>query len=341
MIPRRRIIPIFIPHYGCEHSCVFCNQHRIANVSVTKDYSSTLRSLNATLNSSLTTLCSQLAFYGGSFTALPVAVQDELLDAAQPFLDRNPDNSVRLSTRPDYIDSSIVDRLKKFGVATIEIGAQSMCDDVLLKSRRGHSATDVIRAAGAIKSSGLELIVQMMTGLPGDSVEKSVSTAKRLLALKPDGVRIYPTVVVKDTELSVMWQNGDYAEHTVEGAVVLCTELCAIFEEGGVPVIRIGLHANETLSAGDAVAGAYHPSLGELVYSRMYFNKTVPLLCGVPPGSDVKIAVEKGQVSSMIGYKRQNIEALKQKFSLRSLKIIEKQDNPRRYAPPPSKEGGL
>ncbi|MCL2228125.1 MAG: radical SAM protein [Oscillospiraceae bacterium] len=327
MAPRRRIIPVFIPHYGCEHDCVFCNQRSISGVSAParpEDVRAAIRSALADMaNSETRTYAAELALYGGSFTALPVEQQEGLLSAAQELLEISLENSIRVSTRPDCIDELTVRRLKGFGVRTIELGAQSMCNEVLRLSRRGHTAADVEAAAELIKSSGLSLILQMMTGLPGDTDEKSISTARQFAALKPDGVRIYPTVVVQGTALYDMWREGTYREHTVDDAVELCAGICAIFEGAGIPIIRLGLNPSERLSAGEAAAGAYHPSLGELVYSRVCLNTASDLLEGVSPGSDVVITVSKGSLSQMVGHRRKNVEALIGKFSLRSLKVVE------------------
>ncbi|MCL2401755.1 MAG: radical SAM protein [Oscillospiraceae bacterium] len=290
---------------------MFCNQHRIAaSVSASLD---DVRSATAIAAAECGT--TEIAFYGGSFTALPVHVQNEFLTAAQPF-------NIRISTRPDCIDESVVERLKSFGVATIELGAQSMCDDVLESSRRGHTASDVFKASKIIQDAGLSLILQMMTGLPGDTHEKSLCTAEQFIAIAPDGVRIYPTVVVRGTALFDMWQCGDYQAHTVENAVNLCATLCAMFDTANIPIIRLGLNPTEALSAGEAVAGAYHPAFGELVYSRLYLNQAIEKLAGTPPDADVILYVPKNRVSVMTGQHRTNHDILKQKFALRSIKVI-------------------
>jgi histone acetyltransferase (RNA polymerase elongator complex component) len=317
MIPKRRIIPVFIPHQGCKHECVFCNQRQITGAAK----SATTEEVQAAC--ALAPFPAELAFYGGSFTAIPEAEQNGLLEAALPFLELDQGNSIRISTRPDCVDGATLSRLKSYGVRTVELGAQSMCDDVLHATRRGHDASDISHAAGCVKNAGLSLILQMMTGLPCDTSEKSVYTAKALAALQPDGVRIYPTVVVRGTELYQMWKRGDYEEHTIAEAVCLCAELCLLFWEAGIPVIRIGMNPSDELSAGGAAAGAYHPSLGELVYSKVYHDKAAALLCGVAAGSDITLTVAKGCVSKMLGHRRESADALKQRFSLRSLRIVE------------------
>ena len=347
MTPKCRIIPIFIPNAGCTHECVFCDQRRISGAAapvnaeeVKSIIDSSLRRLNKQPKAALRSITTEtaineadgpdtvpnppeIAFYGGSFTALPVHKQSELLEAAQPFLRLNQISSIRVSTRPDCIDKHTVDRLIEYGVRTIELGAQSMSDDVLNASHRGHASSDLPRSVDIIKMAGLSLILQMMTGLPGDDRDKSMGTARQFAGLKPDGVRIYPTVVVRGTKLHEMWLNGEYKEHTLQEAVGLCAELCVIFEKADIPVIRLGLNPTETLSAADAVAGAYHPALGELVYSRVYYEKAAALLDGAAPGGDVIFTVAKGRTSMMAGHGRQNIKGLKEAYKLRSIKIIE------------------
>ena len=320
MSPKRRIIPVFVPNAGCVHMCVFCDQRRISGVLASASADDVRNAADSLAGADSP---AELAFYGGSFTAAPVEYQEELLMAAQPFLAQCPSRSIRVSTRPDCIDEPIVDRLKRYGVETIELGAQSMSDDVLFASRRGHTSADTARAAGIIKRAGLSLILQMMTGLPGDTREKSLYTVRRFIELKPAGVRIYPTVVVRGTELFDMWQSGRYSEHTVEEAVELCAEICAMLNKADIPIIRLGLNPTEALSAGDAAAGAYHPAFGELVYSKIYYNEAEALLRDIPTGSNITITVPKGRTSVMIGQKRRNIIKLTKMFALKDIRVIE------------------
>ena len=324
MSARQTIIPLFVPHVGCPNDCVFCNQRRISGAvrPITADEVSSAIEQGAAITSN--EVQRQLAFYGGSFTAIPVAEQEALLGAAQPYLADGTLASIRLSTRPDAIDEETLLRLRRFGVRTVELGAQSMDDTVLQLSGRGHTAEQVARAARLVKEYGFELILQMMTGLPGDeNGEASVATAHRIAALQPDGVRIYPTVIVKDTALYDQWQAGMYEEHTVEAAVAVCARIVPVFEQAGIPVIRLGLNPTEDLSHGDAAGGAYHPAMGELVRSRMMLERARALLQGAERGSSVVIEVGKGKISQMIGQKRCNIIALQAEFGLRELKIRE------------------
>ncbi len=322
MSARLSILPVFVPHLGCPHACVFCNQRRISGQqrpAAADTVNEILRSAAALPPSGAKR---QLAFYGGSFTAIPLSQQLALLDAAHQAVLRGEIDGVRLSTRPDAVDRQTLDRLRRFGVQTIELGAQSMDDEVLRLSRRGHSAEDVRRASRLVREEGFELILQMMTGLPGDSPEKSLFTARELIKLRPDGVRIYPTVVVKDTELYERWLRGEYREHSVEEAVSLCAQLLPLFEETGIPVIRLGLNPSEELSGGAAVAGAYHPAFGELVKSRVLLDQARSLLRGTPAGSRVVLGVRSSLLSQALGQHRVNVETLRREFALEELKLL-------------------
>lgn len=322
MSARARIIPVFVPHLGCPHTCVFCNQRRISGSQQPATAETVKQAIARAAALPPTGAKRQLAFYGGSFTAIPAAQQEELLSAAQEAIRQGSVDSIRLSTRPDAIDESVLARLRRFGVETVELGAQSMDDEVLRLSERGHTAADVVRAAAAVRAAGFSLVLQMMTGLPGDSEEKSIATARSLIALRPDAVRIYPTVIVRDTALYERWRAGEYREHTVEDAVSLCARLVPLFEEAGIEIIRLGLNPTEELSSGAAAAGAYHPALGELVKSRLYLNKARALLAGTAPQSRVSLGVNARAVSQMTGQKRCNLSALCAEFRLADIKVV-------------------
>jgi len=324
MSARAYILPVFVPHLGCPHACVFCNQRRISGAerpATAGDVKNSITRAAAFLPKGGKR---QLAFYGGSFTAIPAPEQEALLGAAKAALDRGEIDAIRLSTRPDAIDGAVLDRLKRYGVETVELGAQSMDDAVLRLSGRGHTAADVETASRLIKATGFRLILQMMTGLPGASDESDTETARRLIALEPDGVRVYPTVIVRDTALYDMWRAGTYREHTVEDAVRVCARIVPLFDAAGIPVIRLGLNPTEELSGGAAAGGAYHPALGELIKSRILLDKARALLDGIAPGSRVTIAVGKGKASQMAGQHRDNLRRLTEEFQLAELKIREK-----------------
>ena len=323
MSARAQILPVFVPHLGCMHACVFCNQRRISGAQ-SPAKPEDVKNLTAQSAAFLPQGGKrQLAFYGGSFTAIPEKEQEALLSAAKEALDRGEIDAIRLSTRPDAIDDTVLARLRRYGVETVELGAQSMDDGVLRLSGRGHTAADVARASALVRAAGFELILQMMTGLPGSDDEKDVETARRLIALKPDGVRVYPTVIVKDTPLYDMWRSGAYRERTVEDAVRVCAVIVPLFEAAGIPIIRLGLNPTEELSGGAAVAGAYHPALGELVKSRVLLNKARALLRTAAPGSRVTITVGRGKTSQMTGQKRENLRRLTEEFELAGLRVRE------------------
>ncbi len=323
MTARNSIIPVFVPHLGCPNDCVFCNQRRISGHIEPATAQTVKNAIEEAAALTPKGTKRQLAFYGGSFTAIPEARQIELFEAAQPYLNDGTISSIRLSTRPDAIDAAVLKRLEKYGVEVVELGAQSMCDRVLSLSGRGHDSAAVEDASRLVKAAGFRLILQMMTGLPGDTDESCIETAKKIIALEPDGVRIYPTVIVRDTVLCDMWRAGTYKEHMVEDAVRVCAKIVPLFEAAGIPIIRMGLNPTEELSGGDALGGAYHPALGELVHSRIMLQRARTLLAGTEPDSRIVLEVNRSDVSKMVGQHRCNVKVLTQEFSLMELKIRE------------------
>lgn len=316
---RNRILPIFVPHLGCPHDCVFCDQKRISGSPLPASGADVSAALEQARASGLCGL--ELAFYGGSFTAVHPALQQELLSAAGPYLRDGTVRAIRLSTRPDAVDEKALALLLDHGVQTVELGAQSMDDRVLIASGRGHTAADTVRAAGLVKATGLRLILQMMTGLPGSDRDKDIYTARQIAGLRPDGVRIYPTVIVKNTPLEDLWRSGRYREHTVSEAVAVCADILPVFEAADIPVIRLGLNPTAELSAGDAVGGAYHPALGELVRSEILRRRAEELLKDVPAGAAVTLGVAPERISAMVGQHRANIAALTAFRRLRRLTV--------------------
>ena len=320
MSAKENIIPVFVPHLGCPNDCVFCNQRRISGQTMPATAETVENAIKAAAALPSVGAKRQMAFYGGSFTAIPVSEQEALLGAAKAYIDSGFLTSIRLSTRPDAIDASVLERLARYGVETVELGAQSLDDGVLLRANRGHTAQDVVNASRLIKAAGFKLILQMMTGLPGDTGRESIETAKKIIALVPDGVRIYPTVIVRDTALYDMWQMNEYDEHTVEKAVEVCAEIVPLFEKAHIPIIRLGLNPTDDLSGGDAAGGAYHPALGELVKSRIMLKRAEALLAGVEAES-VTLGVHPSLVSQLVGQHRGNIAALKEKFGFEDVKV--------------------
>lgn len=319
---RVSIIPIFIPHTGCPMDCVFCNQRRISGSLLPAKAADVRMQTEEALKKLPEGACPQIAFYGGSFTAIPANEQEELLGAAYEFIERGEVCSVRVSTRPDAIDEERLQRLKKYGVTTIELGSQSMDDEVLEKTNRGHTAAHTENAVKLIKEFGFTLILQMMTGLPGSDYERDISSAKKIASLRPDGVRVYPTVIVRDTAMHAMWLDGEYKEHTVEDAVRVCAQILPIFEDAGIPVIRLGLNPTEELSGGSAVGGAYHPALGELVRSRIFLNRVLPMLEPYAGSECVTLSVHPCQISIAMGQKKCNAAAIREKLGIKQLKLV-------------------
>ncbi len=314
------IIPVFIPHVGCPHDCVFCNQKKIAGTLSAPDGKEVERIISGSLEA-----CgenAQIAFYGGSFTAIPLEQMKEYLSAAKQFIDKGKVSSIRLSTRPDCIDAERLEILREYGVKTIELGAQSMCEYVLLESGRGHNANHTRAAARLIKKFGFELILQMMTNLPGSDDEKDKETAKELAKLSPDGVRIYPTVVIRDTYLEELWRRGEYIPCNPEEAAELGASLIDIFEKEKIPVIRFGLNPTDDLSGGEALAGAYHPALGEMAQSvRLLRRCEAEIEKSGISGENLVIYVNPKRVSAMSGQKKKNKTALMKKYGFESVSV--------------------
>lgn len=322
MTPKRHIIPVFVPHLGCPNDCVFCNQRRISGTIIPATKETVIEAISDAEKLGINGVERELAFYGGSFTAIPAEEQEELLSTAYEYIKRGSITGIRLSTRPDCIDTETLDRLMQYGVTTIELGVQSMCTDVLKASNRGHTAEDAVNAAKLIKTAGFTLILQMMTGLPLDTKEKSIYTARELCKLHPDGVRIYPTVIIHDTALFDMWQAGIYSEHTIEEASDWCAEIMDIFEAENISVIRLGLNPTDELSGGAAAGGAYHPAFGELVAGKRYLKKAEKLLQGYG-ANEVIFGVAKGEISKAVGQKRCNIANITAKFKLKKVAVRE------------------
>ncbi len=323
MTPKRHIVPVFVPHLGCPNDCVFCNQRRISGQKEPQTPENVKNIIETALLKIPENAPCELAFYGGSFTAIPEEEQISLLSVVKPYIDTGRIGEIRVSTRPDCINEAVIERLIKFGVKTVELGVQSLDEAVLKASERGHTAEDAENAVKLLRTFGFNIILQMMTGLPASTAEKDIYTAEKIIALQPDGVRIYPTVIVHDTPLYDMWREGEYREHTVKEAVELCAKLTELFDAAGIPVIRLGLNPTEELSGGGAAGGAYHPAFGELVKSASYLKRAVKILEKAEAGENIVISVAPGQVSLMTGQKRCNIDALKKRFGFRNVKIIE------------------
>lgn len=264
---KRLIIPVFIPFGGCPHQCVFCDQTGItgkAEMPCTDEVNSTIETYLSTWEKAGGKGPREVAFYGGSFTGLPKEQQAVYLKTARRFIEEGRMDSVRLSTRPDYMDAGTARFLNGYGVGTVELGAQSMSDAVLKLSGRGHSAADTERAVRVLKEAGIETGIQIMPGLPGDTEETIISTVEETIQLKPAFVRIYPTLVLKDTPLHAMYRAGRYAPWALDEMVPVCKKAAGLFRAAGIPVIRMGLQPTEDLTKA-LVCGPYHPSFRQLV----------------------------------------------------------------------------
>lgn len=304
----------FIPHQGCPHQCSFCNQKSITGVAqkVTgKQVAAVLKQAEKELEGKKEG--SEIAFFGGSFTAVPIPYQEELLQAAYPFVVNGSFSGIRISTRPDAIDDEILKRLKRYGVTCIELGAQSMDDQVLAVNQRGHTAEEVVQASWLIRQHGFSLGLQMMTGLYGSSPDSDWSTAEKIALCKPDCVRIYPTVVLKGTKLAEYFEKGAYLPPDAEQSVPLCAKLLRLFEQKGIPVIRLGLHDTADLKR-DLLAGAYHPALREKCQSYLFYQDILARVAAIEENpSAIIILGNPKDISQIIGQKRENIEKLKRR----------------------------
>lgn len=310
-------IPIFVPELACPNRCVFCNQQSISGCLKQPEP----EEVREIILQHLKTIPEkdvhiEVGFFGGSFTGIEPELQAMYLDVALNFVSSGRIHGIRLSTRPDYIDADVLRLLKSYGVTTIELGAQSLDDEVLKLSGRGHTVRDVEKASALILEAGFQLGLQMMTGLPGDTPEMAIKTARRIAELRAGCTRIYPTLVIRGTELEKRWRNGDYQPQTLDEAVELTARLLEIFREAGVEVIRVGLHPSEDLLGGnDLLAGPFHPNFRELAETLIWKRKLQPLPELHPVGGSIKIPVPAGEMPYATGFASSNREMLKTHFS--------------------------
>lgn len=324
-LPHPTVIPVFIPMSGCRHHCVFCNQTVITGQpSATPSKDAVARTVEAFLPFvQHRRRPIQIAFFGGNFLGLPEPMVHALLSAAAAFVARGQAQGIRFSTRPDTISVERLAALQDFPVTTIEIGLQSLNDRVLTLVRRGHDAACTVEAARLVKAAGYELGLQMMTGLPGDTFQGALHTAESMLKLKPDFVRIYPTLVLAPSVLADQFRSGTYIPAGLGETVELVSRLFLLFTAADIRVIRMGLQADEALSSpGSVLAGPFHPALGEQVYSHIFFALAAAALDRQPdwpPG--VTIRVHPRHLSRMIGAGRGNLRRLKTRFTLPAIAI--------------------
>ena len=318
------IIPFFIPHAGCPHQCVFCNQKNITGQRTSLDPSSVAHTITAYLGKTKQQQPSQVAFYGGSFTALAIEVQKSYLEACQPFIDAGTVKGIRLSTRPDCISRETLALLRGHHVETIELGVQSMDDSVLIRSGRGHTAADTIHAVTQLREQGFAVGLQLMPGLPGDAAATFMTTVHSVIEMRPDFVRIYPALVIKETPLEALYRSGRYSPLSLDEAVQWCKSAFLLFERAGIAVIRMGLQPTEELQKpGTILAGPYHPAFRQLVDSSVLLDRMrAALLQHVPDTGTASLFSHPSDVAAAIGQKRANITALKKEFCLSELRVI-------------------
>jgi len=320
------VIPVFIPHQGCPHRCIFCNQHWISGQRgcgpVTPDEVREI--IRRWLGRSRTKQGRevQVAFYGGSFTGLPLSRQQELLAAVAPFIERDEVQTLRLSTRPDYIDSQIVAFLNRFGVSVVELGVQSLDDHVLSVCNRGHTAEQTRAAIRLLRRGGMKIGAQLMVGLPDDTTRSLMKTVARIVGLRPDFVRIYPALVLKGSGLARLYKQGRYRPLSLNAAVIRAAKMKKYFDENAIPVVRMGLQPGPELEKA-LLAGPYHPAFGEMVNARLMLQQTRTLLADVGEGRRVTLTISDRDQSVFRGIKSANIHRLNQlglleKFTLRA-----------------------
>ena len=298
------IIPVFISHQGCPHQCVFCNQDRIAGKYeevFADDVRKTIDEYLKTINSKGATI--EVSFFGGTFTAIDVNKQKELLEVAREYKEKGLIHKIRLSTRPDAILPYILGYLKEYKVDIIELGVQSLDDEVLRKSGRGHSVNDVIVASRLIKEAGFTLGHQIMPGLPGDNFEIDIETTKKSIEMKPDICRIYPSLVIKDTPMEDMYNRGDYIPYSLDEAVYISGEMLKLYTDAKIKVIRIGLQPTDTITTGkDIVDGPFHPAFRELVEGNL-ICETLDKKC--PREKDIIVEINEKDISKLYANKKQ------------------------------------
>ena len=327
---KQYIIPTFVPHLGCPNECTFCNQRKISGQTTNVSENDVRDTIEYYLsNFKEKDSYKEVAFFGGSFTGIDVEVQNKLLETAYEYIKEKKIDGIRISTRPDYIDKATLKRLKKYKVKTIELGVQSTNDYILQKSKRGHTYKDVVKASKLIRWYGFTLGHQMMVGLPDSTELDEINTAKDLIKLKPKIVRIYPVLVIRGTELEEEYKNGEYEPLELNQAIERCKELCYLFGEKKINVIRIGLQNTESICSpknpsSEVVAGPYHETFRQLVESSIYYDTIVNKIKTFNTKvKEVEIIVNPQNVNNVVGYKRENILKLKEMYNV---DIVVKQD---------------
>ncbi len=311
-------IPIFIPELACPFQCIYCNQKNISSILKIPSKEDIHKIIQIHLNTiDYKDSVVQIAYFGGNFTGINLDLQEKLLDIANYYVNEYNLYGIRISTRPDYINQKILDILKKYNVKSIELGAQSLVDDVLIISGRGHTVNDVVKAAKLINDNNFELGLQMMIGLPGDTKEYDIQTAKKIVSLGAKSTRIYPTLVIKDTFLEKMYKRREYQPLNLEEAVNIVKELIPIFENNKVKILRIGLHPSEDIiNYKSLVAGPFHQSFKELVLTEIWFDKLKNIVERGVGNKTLNIFVNTKDLNYAIGYNSKNRLYLQKYFQI-------------------------
>lgn len=316
------IIPIFVPHLGCPNDCTFCNQKKISGQTKNVKAEDVKNTIEYYLNNFKDdNKYIEVAFFGGSFTGIDVDKQKELLSVAYEYIKNKKIDSIRISTRPDYINKEILKMLRSYGVKTIELGVQSTNDYILNKSKRGHTFEDVKKASKLIRKNGFILGHQMMVGLPESTRQDEINTAKDLIKLKPKIVRIYPVLVIKGTQLEKDYESGEYTPLTVEQAVETAKDLLVLFNKKKINVIRIGLQNTNEITdpnskKSQVVAGPYHPAFRQLVESRLWYDNIANEIKKVNSNvTHIQIDVNPSDINNAVGHKRINIEKINDTYN--------------------------
>ncbi len=320
------IIPIFVPHEGCPHNCIFCNQNSITGSSEVVNAEFVRQTIDEYLKTIPKSGCTvEVSFFGGTFTAIAISKQKELLSVAKEYKALKKIENIRLSTRPDYIDTEILDNLKEYDVDIIELGVQSLDDEVLMKSARGHNEDDVIKASMLIKKYGFILGHQIMIGLPGDNLEKDINTTEKLIKLKPDLARIYPALVIKNTPMEKMLEQNLFVPYTLEQAVNISKIIYSRLSSEGINVIRIGLQTTEAINVGkDIISGPFHPAFRELVEGSIINDMIIDSI-PIEYSGEIKLMINSKDLSKLYCHKKKYFVDTKEQLS--SISMIVVQDN--------------
>lgn len=313
------VIPFFIPHAGCPHTCIFCDQKLVSGGTAALPAPDRIRQTVKEWLLRSPGRPAEAAFFGGSFSLLPAAVQRNLLGAVKAFIDDGSISGIRISTRPDALGHDTLSLLRDQGVRTIEIGVQSMDEQVLLRCERGHTACDAAEAIARVAEAGFSVGAQLLPGLPGDSQHRAVQSVHDVITAGAQFIRIYPAVVLAGTRLAELYATGEYSPPDLEQGVQTCARMLQISLRNAIPVIRIGLQAEASLQQKDTIlAGCWHPALGQLVRSQLYFDLICSLISEAALGISISLVCHPHNISEVVGNRKQNLQRLSQ----RGVKVV-------------------